>query len=69
MGLENMWDIAIYVIASYIAVVTLVKLMRHYRNQCIAKYCEQLQHQSQKNQQVSGQASVADGQDVDRDAA
>lgn len=69
MGLENMWDIAIYVIASYIAVVTLIKLMRHYRNQCIAKYCEQLQHQSQKNQQASGQASVADGQDVDRDAA
>ena len=69
MGLENMWDIAIYVIASYIAVVTLVKLMRHYRKQCIAKYCAQLQHQSQQNQQASGQASVVDGQDVDRDAA
>ena len=65
MGLENIWDIAIYVVASYIAVVTLVKLMCHYRNQLIVRYSKQLQHQSQQNQQ----ASVADDQESDREAA
>jgi hypothetical protein len=47
MGNMDSWDVTLLVVAGYLAIVTLVRLMARYRNQVIERYNRQAQAEIQ----------------------
>lgn len=53
MGNMDSWDVTLLVVAAYLAIVTLVRLMARYRNQVIEQFNQQAE-QEKKHKQFAG---------------
>ncbi len=51
MGNMDSWDVTLLVVAAYLAIVTLVRLMTRHRNQVIEQFNQQAQQEKRKQLQ------------------
>ena len=58
------WDLLIILVAAYVAVMTLVRLMAGRRNQLVDQVKGQLAEQRAKKQEAAQQAAEGEGRDV-----
>jgi len=50
MGNMDSWDVTLLVVAGYLAIVTLVRLMARYRNQVIEQFSRQAEEEKKRKQ-------------------
>ena len=57
MGNMDSWDVTLLVVAGYLAIVTLVRLMARYRNQVIGQFNQQAEEEKRRMQAQGGMRS------------